>query len=71
MNWRFINMEFFKGVGTKPRDTHNALKAEGRIYQAIDIDANGPRGTLSALEGDNTDLAGFILGRPRRAGESR
>jgi hypothetical protein len=28
---RLINVKFFEGVGTKPRDTYNSLKAEGRF----------------------------------------
>jgi hypothetical protein len=66
---RLINVKFFEGVGTKPRDTYNSLKAEGRIRQAVDIDANGPPGVLSAREGADTDLARAILGRTTRAGE--
>jgi hypothetical protein len=68
-NGPLINTEFFKGVGTKPRGTYDTLKAEGRIQQAIDIDANGPPGVLSAREGADTDLARAILGRTTRAGE--
>ena len=44
---RLIDAAFFKDVGTKA--TRMTLKLEGRIHQAVDIDANGPRGVLSAL----------------------
>lgn len=43
---RLINTEFSKKKALARSRATLLLKAEGRIHQAVDIDANGPPGVL-------------------------
>ena len=66
---RIIGSDYFEGVGTKPRENFYAVKDEGKIHEAVDVDANGPAGSAKAVIGGDTELAkALALGGPGGGG---
>ena len=61
---RIIDANYFNFVDSKPSRTYLKIRGEGQINEALNIDGNGPVGTLTATDGENTKLAKDLrLGR--------
>jgi hypothetical protein len=54
---RIIPADYFNSVGTKPTETHRAIKNEEGARSAAEVDANGPPGQYLITDGQGSDIA--------------
>jgi hypothetical protein len=57
---RIIPADYFNSVGTKPTETYRAIKNEGGLRSAVEVDANGPPGQYLITDGQGSDIADTI-----------
>jgi hypothetical protein len=57
---RIIPADYFHSVGTKPTETYRAIKNEGGLGSAAEVDANGPPGQYLITDGQGSDIADTI-----------
>jgi hypothetical protein len=57
---RIIPADYFNSVGTKPTETYRAIRNEGGVRSATEVDANGPPGQYLITDGQGSDIADTI-----------